>query len=423
MNIFQIASSIVLKLRYYGIKGIIDFFANIIPASIHRRRLRHYFIQNYTTYQLDPEPGITVIGCLSARGSIYKTLRDFVFSLKESGVAYQTYDICRKPELPLEDIAEILTPESEFRLRRYNRIVTMFSNPLPSELCLDVTVIYFWEYTSAFLDAHPECMSCTSIIGMSDFNVGYFKSVLPPTIAVTKILYPFRLIKPSKDTLEIIRARYGIYEGRFVVFFNFAMSSSCGRKNPDGAMRAFAEAFRNESAALLVFKISGIGGHQKELDGLKSLAISLGIADRFVVISDYLTQNEMYALTMLCDVYLSLHRGEGFGLGIAEAMSLGKPVVVTAWSANLEFCDGKNSLLVPYSIVTVPAENKDHIYMDKLETWAEPDIGFAAKCLRELYKDPFLRERLGSQAMTSIARQFSINNFKRSVEQFVDGVV
>ena len=423
MKVWQTIREIARKLKYHGIKGAIRFFLDYIPSRIYKRRLRLFFIKNYNTYKIKPESGITVIGDLSARGSVHKVLRDFVFSLKDAGIAYQTYDTCRRPTVPQEDVAEILTPREEFRLRRYNRIVVMFQNPLPPELDLDVTVIYFWEFTSAFLHAHPESLSCTSVAGMSDFNVQYFRSVLPKTIEVSKILYPFRVDKPSISTIERMRARYHLGGGCFVVFFNFAMSSSVGRKNPDGAMRAFAEAFVHERNARLVFKVFGTDGHKKELDHLNNLASLLGIADRFVVILDYLTQNEMYALTATCDVYLSLHRGEGFGLGIAEAMSLGKPVVVTGWSANTEFCNKNSSLLVPYSILPVPTDKIDHIYLDKLETWAEPDVHIAAKYLRALYDDHSFGKRIGECAMEAVIHQFSIDNFKRSVEQFIGDVV
>ena len=419
MKVYLSFCEIIKKFKYWGMKGAFRFLMDFIPSRIYKSKLHRFFRKNYNAYKIIPEAGITVIGDLTARGSIHKVLRDFVFSLKDAGVAYQTYDTCKKPAVPLEDVAGILTPRADFRLRRYNRIVVMFCNPLPPELDLDVTVIYFWEFTSAFLDAHPESLTCTSIVGMSDFNVQYFRSVLPKTIEVSKILYPFRAEKPSASTIERLRARYHLDHDCFVVFFNFAMSSSSGRKNPDGAMKAFAEAFPKERNTRLVFKIFGVAGHEKELDYLTHLATLLGIADRFIVILDYFTQNEMFALTAICDVYLSLHRGEGFGLGIAEAMSLGKPVVVTGWSANTEFCTETNSLLVPYSIQPVPTDKIDHIYLDKLETWAEPDVHIAAKYLRKLYEDPSFRKRIGECAMESITRQFSIDNFKQSVEQFI----
>ena len=423
MKVWQTVLGIAIKFKYYGVKGAVRFLKDFVPSRIYKKRLRRFFIRSFNAYKGDPEAGITVIGDLSAKGSVYKVLRDFVFSLKETGIAYQTYDTCRKPAVPPEDVAEILTPRESFQLRRYTRIVTMFCDPLPQELGLDVTVIYFWEFTSAFLHAHPESLTCTSIVGMSDFNVKYFRSLLPDTIKVSKILYPFRTDKPCAVAVERMRTRYHLDDGCFVVFFNFAVSSSTGRKNPDGAMRAFAEAFPNEKNTRLVFKIFGADSHERELDRLKRLANSLGIADRLVVILDYLAQAEMFALTAICDTYLSLHRGEGFGLGIAEAMSLGKPVVVTGWSANTEFCNEDNSFLVPYSIEPVPSCEIDHIYLDKLEAWAEPDIRFAAKCLRRLYENPSLRKTIGDRAKESVLRQFSIENFKHSVEQFIGGVV
>lgn len=410
---------LLLKFKYYGLRGAVRFLLDYIPARFHASRQHRFFIKNFEMYPLEPEHGITIIGDLTAQGSICKTLRDFVFSLKDAGIAFQTYDTCRKPSVPKEDVEDILTPSRDFRIRRYNKIVAMFDNPLPRELCLDVSVIYFWEFTSAFVGAHPESLSCTSIVGMSDFNVDYFKAVLPKEINVTKILYPFRTVVPSADTIKRIGLRYGLDVNGFKVFFNFALSSSFGRKNPDGAIRAFAEAFHDVDDAFLVFKIFGCDGHEEELRSLKQLAKSLGVGDRFVVISDYLSQEEIYALTFICDVYLSLHRGEGFGLGIAEAMSLGKSVVVTGWSANTEFCRKDNSVLVPYRIVSVEKNKIDHIYLENLESWAEPDIHAAAKALRNLYDDRLLCNSIGSRAKAFMTDYFSIDHFKKSVCDFI----
>ena len=399
----------------------IRFAIDFVPSRYFLWRQRRFFLRNWVKYNITPIDGITVVGNLTAKGSIYKTLRDFVFSLKDAGIPCQTYDTCRKPCIPREDVAAILTPVADFQLRKYKKIIVMFDNPLPNGLGLDVSVIYFWEYTSAFLSAHPECLSCTSVIGMSDFNVDYFRSVLPDSIRVSKILYPFRFVSPRSSIVSFVRERYGISNDEFNVFFNFALSSSCGRKNPEGAIMAFAEAFRSNSNAKLIFKIFGSEDYSKELSKLKDMAERLGIRDRFLVIKDYLSQEEIYALTSICDVYLSLHRGEGLGLGIVEAMSLGKAVVVTGWSANTEFCNERNSMLIQYSILPVSRDKIDHIYMEKVETWAEPDVHEAAFALKRLYESPTLRKEIGVRAKTFIKNHFSIDNFRQSVVCFIGG--
>ena len=93
---------------------------------------------------------------------------------------------------------------------------------------------------------------------------------------------------------------------------------------------------------------------------------------------------------------LSLHRGEGFGLVLAEAMLLGKPVIATAWSGNTDFMDRSNAALIDYRLV--PARDDRSVYRG---LWAEPDVAEAACLLRMLADDPGLRRAMGEQARVS----------------------
>jgi glycosyltransferase involved in cell wall biosynthesis len=93
---------------------------------------------------------------------------------------------------------------------------------------------------------------------------------------------------------------------------------------------------------------------------------------------------------------LSLHRGEGFGLVLAEAMLLGKPVVATGWSGNTDFMDATNAALVGYRLV--PARDDRLVYRG---LWAEPDVEEAALLLRKLADDADLRRDLGRRARAS----------------------
>jgi glycosyltransferase involved in cell wall biosynthesis len=107
---------------------------------------------------------------------------------------------------------------------------------------------------------------------------------------------------------------------------------------------------------------------------------------------------DSHALTACADIVLSLHRGEGFGLILAEAMLLGKPVVATGWSGNTDFMDRANSVLVGYRLIR--ARDDRSVYRG---LWAEPDVAEAALRLRQLADDPALRHDLGERARRSIA--------------------
>ena len=115
---------------------------------------------------------------------------------------------------------------------------------------------------------------------------------------------------------------------------------------------------------------------------------------------------DMSGLMAEVDIVLSLHRSEGFGLVPAEAMQLGKPVVATGWSGNMDFMNERNS--VPVSFRLVPVEDPyDGAFVSDGQLWADADVGNAAEWLRRLAADPRLRRHLGETARADIARQLS----------------
>ena len=380
-RLYSFVCDTLVKIRLWGLKGVWNYLSGYLPNRWRRWRLRKFFLDNARRYPMQPTRGITLVAGFTTRGSLNKVMRDFAFSLRDAGIPFQTFNIDKSIDVPKEDFEGILTPLRDFRLLRYSKIVTMVDNPLPDELAMKPATVFFWEFDSGIRRAYPGLFSCHSVVGMSDFNAEYYRRELPLDVPVHKILYPFRIVNVTGDSPSKIRARYGLSPADFVVFFNFDFASSRQRKNPDGTLRAFATAFRDVPSAKLVFKTSGSRRYPERLAELVSLAGELGVGERFVCVNSYLPQDEIYALTAACDVYVSLHRGEGFGLGIAEAMSLGKPVVVTEWSAPLEFCRRENALLVPCVLTRPSSEMIDQAYSVDVERWAEPDVEAAAEAL------------------------------------------
>jgi glycosyltransferase involved in cell wall biosynthesis len=145
------------------------------------------------------------------------------------------------------------------------------------------------------------------------------------------------------------------------------------------------------------------GAHRPELvAGIRAL---IGGDPRIVQIDRFLSRDEAYGLISVCDAYVSLHRAEGLGLGLAEAMYLGKPVVGTAYSGNLEFMREGNSALVDYRIVPVNAG--EYLYDDPRFVWAEADIDDAARHLRRLADDGEWRTRLAAAGQHDIRTRFT----------------
>ena len=407
--------TVIDKIRVWGIAGILSFVRGKCAVAIQRRRLAALVRRSRTTV---PERGITVIGDMTGRVSLSKTLRDFVLCLKDAGVPCQVYDTILKPQIPEADIEGIVTPVDKFDIMRYSHIVMMYRSPLDEKLVsrLSCARIAFHESEHGIHETAPYLReSGDAIIAMSDFNFNYYKRAFPDQ-AVHKIIYPFRFKRKDATSRDEIRARYGIGADDFVVFFNFDFGSYY-RKNISAALKAFALAFRGDESAKLLFKTKGASANRRQLADMERLVAGLGIGSQFIHVPQYLPRAEVDGLTEACDAYLSLHKAEGFGIGMAEAMSQGKPVVATNWSANTEFCREDTAWCIPYRMVPV----LPHEYMVSMKEWAEADVEAAAAALKEIRNNPGLVAERTANGKAFMEEHFSIANFKKSVEAFLDG--
>ena len=401
----------IAKVRVWGVPGIKDYFAR----SIFWWRMSFRFWRMAQKDQnVVPVRGITLIGDFANGSSNSKTNRDFAHALKDAGIPFQTYSTDRIKTIPESDYSDILTAPDDFSLYKYSHIIEMFRSPMPRKLVKKRARIAFWEGEHGILDVWPFLSGNDPVIGMSDFNVSYFRRDLEAP--VYKILYPLRKIDVPLQPREEIRNCFGIKDSDFMVLFTFDFGSF-KRKNPVAALRAFAKAFANHTSGVrLVFKTMGAKNHLKEVGLLKSEAVRLGIENKFLMISEYLSHSDLYSLTASCDVYMSLHKGEGFGLGMAEAMLFGKPVIATGWSANMEFTKEGVAMPIPYRLVPVKADE----YFISMKEWAEADVDAAASALEKLYADSIFRKELGQKAKSFMEEHFSTENFKRSVEVFLN---
>jgi glycosyltransferase involved in cell wall biosynthesis len=194
--------------------------------------------------------------------------------------------------------------------------------------------------------------------------------------------------------------RLGVPEG-FLFLFVFDYLSTVQRKNPVGLIEAFKLAFPPGSGPRLLIKT--LNAPLRPLAEEEVLWSAHGRED-IHVIDRSLTGAELSGLMAGCDCYVSLHRAEGFGLTIAEAMAVGKPVIATAYSGNVDFMNEDNSYLVDYSIGRVGPDCE--IYPPEGE-WAEPSVEHAAELMRRVYEAQPAASAKGERARTDIARLLS----------------
>lgn len=412
-GLFKKISVTFSKVKVWGITGIQSYLRRRCEYVIQRRRLVRC-VRN-SKCQL-PERGVTVIGELTAQVSLSKTLRDFIQNLKDAGIPCQTYDTCLKPKIPPEDVVDIVTPLSEFDIKRYSHIVMMYRSPLPENLlpaCRRVRIVFF-DSEHGIRDTLPFLFETSDdIMAMSDFNFQYFSRVFQDR-KVFKVTYPFRFKLKNAAARMNVRTKYGMKDGDFVVFFNFDFGSYY-RKNIPAAVKAFALAFQGDGNAKLVFKTKGAKANSKQLHELLDCVNGLGIGQQFIHIPQYLPRADIDGLTSACDVYISLHKSEGFGIGMAEAMSQCKPVVATDWSANTEFCRPDTAWCVPYRMVPI----LQHEYPVEMKEWAEADVEFAAAALREIRANPAAAAARAASGKAFIEKHFSIASFKADMEQML----
>lgn len=188
---------------------------------------------------------------------------------------------------------------------------------------------------------------------------------------------------------------------RFMFLFVFDFWSA-ERKNPVAVVRAFTSAFEPDEGPVLVLK--SINGQEWEPEQLERLRAAGGEREDIVVRDGYISGAERDSYVEACDCYVSLHRSEGLGLTMAEAMACGKPVIATAYSGNLEFMSEENSHLVPYRLVGVPETWWAHAPGAR---WAEPNVDVAARLMRSVWEHPEESRALGSRAREDILGRFS----------------
>lgn len=197
------------------------------------------------------------------------------------------------------------------------------------------------------------------------------------------------------------RQDFQLPEETFLFLMMYDSYSCAERKNPLAVMRAYKKAFdRTNTQTGLVIKINHATQEDEacirtEMDGYPNIYL----------IHDLLDRNAVNNLIRCVDVLVSLHRAEGFGLVLAEAMLLGTPVIATNWSANTEFMNKETACMVDYKLCTLERELPPFHAGSR---WADPDIRQAAAYMKKLYEDKPFYEKISSAAKTHIEQTLSM---------------
>ena len=212
---------------------------------------------------------------------------------------------------------------------------------------------------------------------------------------------PVTVVGNAVDVSEVetvSRAELDIAEDAFVIHFSFDANSTVARKNPSAAIDAFHEAFDGDPDAVFILKVRNM--HQAENLARHGDPHARGMLARLRedpgirLVTDEWSHARSLGLIQLADCYISLHRSEGYGYGMAEAMALGTPVVATDYSGNVDFLSPDRGWLVPYDMVDVLPE--EYFFWEPEMAWADADTHAAAEQLRAVRGGVGVAERVGA---------------------------
>ncbi|MEI8250463.1 MAG: glycosyltransferase [Synechococcus sp. ELA057] len=223
---------------------------------------------------------------------------------------------------------------------------------------------------------------------------------------------------PRAERLRALRSAGRSCGKPFTCLFAFDFWSTVGRKNPYGVIEAFQQAFprrsswpRRQHQARLVLKLASSAQFPQATEALRQRIAS---DPRITLISEHLPAAAFDALYADADVLVSLHRAEGFGLAMAEAMAAGLPVVATGYSGNLEFMPPGSAELIPYTLTPIQRSEGDY---RAGWLWAEPDLDAAARALHRLAADPSHRDALSERGRMAVRRLLAPERLAAVVRQ------
>jgi glycosyltransferase involved in cell wall biosynthesis len=274
----------------------------------------------------------------------------------------------------------------------------------PREMGRDHYRIGYWAWELPEFPDHWICHASVfhEIWCPSEFCRKAMAAKLPvPVLTMPHAIEPLRI----DASLQECRRRFGLPEDAYLFLFSFDFNSYAPRKNPEGVVEAFEHAMRADPAfgrrCGLVIKAHGVGydpAHREKLALLRARIPNLHLVD------EALDRSDLTRLQMACDAFVSLHRSEGFGLGVAEMMALGKAVISTDWSATAEFLDASCGCPVPYVLKELQEAVGPY---PQGQYWAEADTAAAADWMLRLSADPDLGLRLGEAAAQRMRFNFS----------------
>lgn len=349
------------------------------------------------------EISVNILGYIRGQFGLAESARHYARALIDAGVRVRLYDI----DLDLPHGWEDRSLEAWIGEDIPHGISIIFVNPDYLQQALDkigrerlkghyIIACWFWELERVPDAWLPAIGQVDEIMVASEFVEQAFRQATDKPV--------LRISQPLGELLDsgLQRADFGLEEEKFIFLVSFDFNSWIARKNPYSALQAFRIAFpvERDDVRLLIKSSNGF----RHPDKFRELLNAAAIDPRIMVRDEVIDGAHVNALQRCVDAYVSLHRSEGFGLGLAECMRLGKPVIATAWSGNMDFMNEQDSCLVNYQLR--PVRKNEYPFWHE-QSWAEPDVEHASIYMRRLVDDPAYAARIGACAAMQVRDSLS----------------
>ena len=224
----------------------------------------------------------------------------------------------------------------------------------------------------------------------------------------------------EKRDKDLCKEKIGINKESKLFLFCFDSRSDYQRKNPEGVIKSFKMAFPDSENVNLIIKSKNLTG--TELNKINGLIYN----DPRIKLMNYPMDNEKMEILMnSCDVYVSLHRSEGFGITIFDSIILEKPVICTGWSGNMDFCDPRGVDLISYDFIGIHPESRyKRFNLPRHTTWADPNLEEASQKMKECYNDLDSKiERVKIQKNRVLKKYENSNLISKRIETLYNNII
>ena len=339
-------------------------------------------------------PGVNLIGAVHAELGLGEYARLSAGTLAATDVPFGVIDYSKhflqRKKAPFQRDVLLSSPKHKINLfhTNANSLVDVFFAQGKEFFSRHYNIICpFWELGGFPREWTPALSLVDEVWAPSEF----IQKALSVALKTPVLYMPSGITLPAFPVLG--RSYFNIPDDPYVFLFAFDFYSYIDRKNPEAVIRAFRKAFPKGSERVMLV-VKTMNADTKDAKW-RRLCERVGEDPRIRVIHETYDKGTLLALKAVCDSFVSLHRSEGLGLGMLEAMLLEKPVICTNYSGNTDFVRADHACLVPYKLI--PVEKGQYPFY-KGQVWADPDVDHAAGFMEKLYRDRDLGRALGKKA-------------------------